>query len=202
MSTLTLLPLIRVSDGVQSEEDWQLSIAFYLDDGVTPVPLSGLSFILSVGAFATLSTGGGQIVVSGPNDNVLVITALAAEKASWPQGVFAITLTATDGFATRDLFASSTLSIGSAQNARVSLVIAPDSIPHSVAAPIPAALVVALQAVQPTALAAALVGLTSSQLGALTQALLGALPAQTGSSAPVPGGQAFINSSGYVVIAQ
>ena len=202
MSTLTLLPLIRVSDGVQSDEDWQLSIAYYLDDGVTPVPLGGLSFTLSVGVFATLSTSGGQIFVSGPNDNLLVITALAAEKASWPQGVFPITLTATDGSATRDLFASSTLSIGSAQVARVSLIVAPDSIPRSVAAPIPAALAAALQALQPTELAAALAGLTSLQIGALTQALFAALPLQTGSGAPVPGGQAFINSSGYVVIAQ
>lgn len=202
MSTLTLLPLIRVSDGVQSDEDWQLSIAFYLDDGVTPVPLSGLSFTLSVGAFATLSTSSGQIVVSGPNDNLLVITVLASEKASWPQGVFPITLSATDASATRDLFASSTLSIGSAQVTRVSLLVAPDSIPRSVAAPIPAALAAALQALQPTELAAALAGLTTSQLGALTQALFGALPLQTGSSAPVPSGQAFINSSGYVVIAQ
>jgi hypothetical protein len=202
MSTLTLLPLIRVSDGVQSDEDWQLSIAFYLDDGITPVPLSGLSFTLSIGAFATLSTSSGQVAVTGPNNNLLVITALASEKASWPQGVFPITLTATDGSATRDLFASSTLSIGSAQVARVSLLVAPDSNPRSIAASIPAALAAALQALQPTALAAALAGLTSSQLGVLTQALFGAMPVQTGSSAPVPSGQAFVNSSGYVVIAQ
>jgi hypothetical protein len=202
MSTLTLLPLIRVSDGVQSDEDWQLSIAFYLDDEVTPVPLSGLSFSLSVGAFATLSTASGQIVVTGPNNNLLIITALASQKASWPQGVFPINLTATDASATRDLFASSTLSIGSGQIASVSLLVAPDNTPRSVAAAIPAALAAALQALQPTQLAAGLAGLTSLQLGVLTQALFGALPVQTGSSAPVPSGQAFINSSGYVVIAQ
>ena len=202
MSTLTLLPLIRVSDGVQTDEDWQLSIAFYLDDGVTPVPLSGLNFTLSVGVFATLSTISGQIVVTGPNNNVLVITALATQKASWPQGVFPITLTATDGYATRDLFASSTLSTGSGQVASVSLLVAPDSIPRSVAAVIPAALAAALQALQPTALAAGLAGLTSPQLAVLTQSIFGALPVQSGSSAPGPSGQAFINSSGYVVIAQ
>ncbi len=202
MSTLTLLPLIRVSDGVQTDEDWQLSIAFYLDDGVTPVPLSGLSFTLSVGVFATLSTSSGQIVVTGPTNNLLVITALATQKASWPQGVFPITLAATDGSATRDLFASSTLSIGSGQVASVSLLVAPDSIPRSVAAVIPAALAAALQALQPTALAAGLAGLTSPQLAVLTQSIFGALPVQSGSGAPVPSGQAFINSSGYVVIAQ
>jgi hypothetical protein len=202
MSTLTLLPLIRVADGVQFDEDWQLSIAFYLDDGVTPVPLSGLSFSLSVGAFAMLSTNAGQIAVSGPNGNLLVITVLAAEKENWPNGVFPITLTATDGSSTRDLFASSTLAIGSGQVARVSLIIAPDSIPRSIATPIPAALAAALQALQPTELAAALGSLTSSQLGALSQALFGALPTQTDAGAPVPSGQAFVNTSGYVVIAQ
>jgi hypothetical protein len=202
MSTLTLLPLIRVSDGVQSDEDWQLSIAFYLDDGVTPIALSGLSFTLSVGAFAALTTNDGQIAIAGPNDNLLVITALAAEKQNWPQGLFPITLTATDGSATRDLFASSTLSIGSPQVSRVSLIVAPDSIPRSIAAPVPAALSAALQALQPTELAAALTGLTSSQLNALAQALFSALAVQTGSSAPVPSGQAFVNSSGYVVVAQ
>lgn len=202
MSTLTLLPLIRVSDGVQPTEDWQLSIAFYLDDGVTPVPLDGLSFTLSVGGFATLSSISGQIIVSGPNSNLLIITALAAERESWPQGVFPIILTATDGSAVRDLFAYSTLSIGAAQVARVSLIVAPDSTPRSVAAAIPAALAAALQALQPTELAGALAGLTNLQLGTLAQAIFGALPVQTGSSAPVPSGQAFINSSGYVVIAQ
>ncbi len=202
MSTLTLLPLIRVSDGVETYEDWQLSYAFFLDDGGTPVPLSGLSFTLSVGGFATLSTSGGQIVVTGPTDNLLVITALATQKASWPQGVFPITLTATDGSATRDLFASSTLSIGSGQVASISLLVAPNSIPRSVAAAVPAALAAALQALQPTELAAGIAGLTSPQLAILTQALFGALPVQSGSSAPVPSGQAFINSSGYVVIAQ
>jgi hypothetical protein len=202
MSTLTLLPLVRVADGVQSDEDWRLSIAFYLDDGVTPVPLGGLGFSLTVGAFATLSTNDGQIVVSGPNDNLLVVSVLAVDKLTWPQGVFPISLTVTDGSATRDIFSGSTLSVGSAQVARVSMIVAPDIISGSVAAPIPAALSAALQALQPTALAAALAGLTNSQLSALTQALFAALPLQTGSSAPVPSGQAFINSSGYLVIAQ
>lgn len=202
MSNLTLLPLIRVSDGVQPDEDWQLSIAFYLDDGVTPVPLNGLTFTTIVGGFATLSTSGGDIVVSGPNDNVLVVTALAAETASWPPGVFPITLTVTDGVATRDIFASSTLAVGSAQVTRVSLIVAPDSIPRSIAAPIPAALAAALQALQPAALSTALASPTNTQLGALTQALFGALPVQSGANAPVSSGQAFVNSSGYVVIAQ
>jgi hypothetical protein len=202
MSTLSLLPLIRVTDGVQTDEDWQICIAFYLDDGVTPIPLSGLAFSLSVGGFATLGTSGGQIVISGPSNNVLVVTALAAEKTSWPTGVYPITLSASDGVNTRDIFASSTLAIGSAQVARVGLLVTPDNIPRSIAAPISAALAAALQALQPQALASALTGLTETDLTGLAQALFGALPAQSGAGAPVAAGQAFINSSGYVVIAQ
>jgi hypothetical protein len=201
MSTLTLLPLLQVTDGVQTNEDWQLSIAFYLDDGATPIPLVGLSFTLTVGAFATLTSGGGQIVVSGPSNNVLVITALASEKASWPSGLYPISLAANDGVYNRDLFASSTLAIGAAQITSVTLIVAPDSISRSVAAPISAALSSALLALQPTALASALESAPSSNLTALAQALFAALPVQTGSTAPVAGGQAFINSSGFVVIA-
>jgi hypothetical protein len=201
MSTLALLPLLQVTDGTQANEDWQLSIAFYLDDGVTPIPLVGLSFSLTVGAFATLTSGGAGIVVSGPSNNVLVITALASEKASWPSGVYPISLTASDGLYTRDLFASSTLAIGAAQLASVTLMVAPDSVSRSVAAPISAALSSAFQALQPTALASALESAPSPNLAALAQALFAALPVQTGASAPVASGQAFINSSGFVVIA-
>lgn len=202
MSALALLPLVRVTDGVQLDEDWQLSIAFYLEDGVTPIPLDGLTFSMSIGAFATLSTSTGQIVVSGPSNNVLVITALANDKANWPSGVYPISLLAADGSYVRDLFASSTLTIGSAQVTRVSLLVAPDITPRSIAAPISTALAAALQALQPLALASTLAGLSSAELSSLAQALFSALPMQTGSGAPVSSGQAFINNSGYVVIAQ
>lgn len=202
MSTLTLLPLVQVIDGVQSDEDWQLNIAYYLDDGVTPIPLTGLSFTLAVGAFATLSSAGGQIFVSGPSNNLLAITALAAQKASWPTGVAPISLSANDGVYTRDLFASSTLAIGAPQVTSITLIVAPDNLSRSVAALVPAALAVALQALQPAALASALTGLDTAELSGLAQALFGALPVQVGSSAPAASGQPFINSSGFVVIAQ
>jgi hypothetical protein len=201
MSTLTLLPLLQVTDGVQTNEDWQLSIAFYLDDGVTPIPLIGLSFTLTIGAFATLTSSGGQLVVAGPSSNVLVITVLASEKATWPSGVYPISLAANDGVYNRDLFASSTLAVGAAQLTSVTLAVAPDSVSRSVAAPISAALSSAFQALQPSALTSAIESAPSSNLGALAQALFAALPVQTGSSAPVASGRAFINSSGFVVVA-
>ncbi len=202
MSTLTLLPLVRVADGVQPDEDWQLSLAFYLDDGVTPIDLTGLSFILTVDSLATLTTSGGEIVASGPSNNLLVVTALAASKSNWSTGLYSMSLAASDGLFTRDLFAYSTLTVGSPQVRHVSLLVAPDPIPRSIASPLPAALAAAFQALQPSAIAAALTGLSPSQLATLSQALFAALPIQTGPQAPVPSGQAFINSSGYVVIAQ
>ncbi|MDE3176678.1 MAG: hypothetical protein KGM15_11310 [Pseudomonadota bacterium] len=202
MSTLTLLPLVRVTDGVQPNEDWQLSIAYYLDDGVTPINLSGLTFTLNVDTFATLTSAGGGIVVTGPSNNLLVITALAAANSIWPSGLYSMSLTASDGLFTRELFAYSTLAVGSPQVQRVALLVAPDPIPRSIASPLPAALATAFQALQPSAISAALTGLSSSQLVTLSQALFASLPVQTGTQAPVASGQAFINSSGYVVIAQ
>ncbi len=202
MSTLTLLPIIRVTDGVQSDEDWQLTLAFYLDDGVTPINLDGLTFTVSVGDFAELSSTGGQVTTSGPSNNLLVITALAAQKASWPTGVYPISLSATDGVYTRSLFALSTLAIGSPEVVNVSLLVAPDNTPSSIVSALPAAIAAAFQALQPPAIAAALADLTSADLAPLAQALIDALPVQTGSGAPVASEQAFVNSSGFVVIAQ
>jgi hypothetical protein len=202
MSTLTLLPLIQVSDGVQPDEDWRLAIAFYLDDAVTPIDLVGLTFTLSVGSFATLSSSGGQIQVSGPSSNVMNVVALANSTATWPIGVQDLSLAVSDGVSTREIFANSTLSIGSPQVAQVSLLVAPDTVPRSIASPIPAALAQAFQALQPESLASALAGMTSSQLAGLSQAVFAALSVQSGAGAPVPTGQAFINNSGYVVIAQ
>lgn len=202
MSTLTLLPLVQISDGVQLDEDWRLAIAFYLDDAVTPIDLTNLTFTLNVGSIATLSSAGGQISIAGPSSNVVSIAVLAADKAGWPVGVYDLSLTASDGMSTRELFANSTLSVGAPQVARLSLLVAPDTVPRSIASPIPAALAQTFQALQPANLASALAGLPSLQLAALAQAVFSALPLQSGAGAPVPSGEAFINKSGYVVIAQ
>src|SRR5262249_15521932 len=156
MSMLSLLPLVRVTDGVQTNEDWRLSLAFYLSDGVTPIDISELSFSLIVGTVATLTDGAGQLAISGPSNNVLVITALAAQTATWPTAIYPISLVATDGVNTRDIFALSTLSVGAAQSPRVSMVVAPDSVPISVVTPVSSALASAFQALQPTAIASAL----------------------------------------------
>jgi hypothetical protein len=202
MTNLTLLPLVRLADGVQIGEDWSLAIAFYLDDGVTPISLNGLSFTLMAGGLVTLTSGSGQISVSGPGDNVLVIFCAASITSSWPSGVVDLSLTATDGVSTRELFALSTLAVGAPQVARITLLVAPDTVPQSLVSPLPAALAQAFQALQPSALVATLAALPADQLTVLSQALIAALPPQTGSSPPVPTGEAFVNVSGYVVIAQ
>ena len=202
MSTLSLLPLIKVTDGVQTDEDWQLAIAFYLDDGITPINLLGLSFILSVGGISTITSLSGQVAITGPSNNLLVVTVLSSQKAAWATGIYPISLTANDGTHVRDIFALSTLAVGSPQTARVSLIVAPDTVPRSVASPVSSALATAFQALQPSAIAVALGSLTNSELSSLAQAILGSLDLQSGSTAPVPSGQAFINSSGYVVFAQ
>lgn len=202
MSTLSLLPLIRLADGVQTGEDWRLAIAFYLEDGVTPISLDGLTFTLTVGAFATLSTGSGQISVAGPLGNVMSVLVLAEAKSDWPTGVFPLGLTVSDGVGNRDIFASSSLAIGAPQVTSVSLVVAPDVAPRTLAAPLPAALAQALQALQPGNIAAALASLPAAQLSGLAQAVFASLDVQSGPNAPVNSGEAFVNSSGYVVIAQ
>ena len=140
--------------------------------------------------------------MTGPSDNVLCITALAADKAGWPTGVFPLSLTVSDGTGVMDLFARSTLTIGSAQVAKVSLVVAPDTRPHAIASPLPAAFAQAFQSLQPLNIATALGALPAAELSGLIQALVSSLPVQTGDGAPVSSGQAFINKSGYVVIAQ
>ena len=202
MTNLTLLPLVRLADGVQIGEDWSLAIAFYLDDGVTPISLSGLTFSLTIGGLNTLSSGSGQIMASGPSNNVLAISCAASITSGWAPGVVDLSLTATNGVSTRDLFALSTLAIGAPQVARIALLVAPDTIPQSLVSPIPAALAQAFQALQPSSLVTALAALPTAQLAALSQALFAALPPQIGATPPVPTGEAFVNASGYVVIAQ
>jgi hypothetical protein len=111
-------------------------------------------------------------------------------------------LSVTDGVYTRNLFALSTLAIGSPEVPNVSLLVAPDNTPTAIVSTLPAALAAAFQALQPAAIASAIANLSSSDLTPLIQALIGALPSQTGAGAPVPSGQAFVNDSGFVVIAQ
>ena len=203
MSTISLLPLVKVVDGVQPDEDWQLTLAYFLDDGATPVDISALTFSLRIGALATVSSASGQIAVSGPFENLLVITVLAATKASWPIGpIRHRALRRAMETYSRDLFARSTLAVGGAQTPRVSLVVAPELGQRAIVAPVSAALAAAFQALQPSAIVAALASLAAEDLQTLAQALIQSLPVQTGAISPVPAGRPFVNFSGYVVVEQ
>lgn len=112
MSSIESLPLLLTTAGVQTNEDFIYSLAFFYSDNVTPIDLTGISFTLTIGSLATLSTGNGGIVVYGSPPNIIVATKYAAAKASWPIGEYPMTLVATDGTYTLDVFAQSQLIVG------------------------------------------------------------------------------------------
>ncbi len=111
MSNIELLPLLKIAAGVQADEDFNPSIAFFAADGVTPLSLAWIAFTARIGSVATLASAGGQIVVSGAAGNILSFNVLAAAK-NWPTGRYPFSLLATDGTYTRDVFADSFLVVG------------------------------------------------------------------------------------------
>jgi hypothetical protein len=58
-----------------------------------------------------IATGGG-IVISGSLSNILTATCTALNNAGWAAGAYSMTLVATDGVLTQDIFANSTLTVG------------------------------------------------------------------------------------------
>ena len=106
MSNIELLPLLKVDAGVQANEDFNPSIAFFEADGVTPLSLAGMAFAASIGTVATLTTAGAQIVIGGVSSNILSFDVLAAAKATWPTGRYPFSLLATDGAFARDVFSA------------------------------------------------------------------------------------------------
>lgn len=203
MSNINLLPILQVLAGVQPDEDFVLTIAFWLSDNVTPVALTGITFTASIqdvieeGVAATING-----VISGTSSNILTLQVLAAAKANWQIGTYALTMTASDGTYARDVFAFSTLTVGAPALDSASQLIVPGLSPLSYGEFLSSALTSALIAAEPANMAAALAALAPSQLVALAQACLPSLPVQTGASAPVPAGEAFINSFGYFAVAQ
>lgn len=183
MSTsIGLLPLYRAIAGVQSDEDWALSLAFYLADGVTPISLAGISFAgaLTPQWGATISLGGAQFAISGASSNILTLTVLAAAKAAWGLGAYQFTILASDGVSERDLLGNSTLTVGAPQVLTLTPIVAAGGAPGNLISYLPAALTPA----------------------ALLAAAFSALPnVQRGAAVPAAG-QPYVNQSGYVVIAQ
>ena len=140
MSSIEALPLLTTITGVQTNEDFIYSLAFYYDDNITAIPLTGINFTASVGTIATLSTSNGAIVVSGTDDNILTITEYAASKTSWLAGSYPLTLLATDGTYTRDIFAQSQLVVGAPYITSVVPLNTGGNMPTAVATYLPPAL--------------------------------------------------------------
>ena len=122
------LPLLQANIGVGSDEDLVIALGFTMADGVTPLSLAGISFTAAVTSLLTgttiaiLSSEGGEIVVSGGSSNLLTITELAAAKAAWAVGAYALSLTASDGTFTKDVFVSSSVIVGAPSPLSVTIV--------------------------------------------------------------------------------
>lgn len=206
MSSISLLPLYRVTSGVQPDEDWTLAFAFYLADGLTPISLAGIGFTATLrplpGGVAIYSSGA-NFAISGAANNILTLTVLAAAKAGWGLGAYALTILAADGVYDRDLLANSTLTVGAPQTVSATPIVAAGGAPTNLMAFLPPAVALALTAATPAVMAAGLAALSSGQLAALSSALVQALPNfQTNGGVIPAAGLPFINASGFVVIAQ
>jgi hypothetical protein len=162
------LPLLQANIGVGSDEDLVIALGFTMADGVTPLSLAGISFtaaatsLLTGTTIATLSSLGGEVVISGASSNFLTITELAAAKAAWGVGAYALTLTASDGTYTKDVFVSSSVIVGAPSPLSVTVVRAGGAAAVSAAS---AAQLVAPAAVQ-AAVVAYLAGLPTTEPGA------------------------------------
>lgn len=107
MSNLALLPQYRISQGVGSNEDWNLSLVVSFNGA--PIDLSGITFTANVGSFD-------PITANGDASGVVSFTRSAAQKASWLQGVYGLSIVATASDGTRALTARSSLTVGFARS--------------------------------------------------------------------------------------
>ena len=110
MTNIAMLPKYRVTAGVGADEDFLLSMAFTLSDGVTPLSLAGIAFAMTVGSYVVLTTASG-LSISGALNNVLTAYVPAAAKTAWT-GVVELGLVASDGTYTADVFSGSSLTVG------------------------------------------------------------------------------------------
>lgn len=104
------LPLLYAVSGA-GKGDLFLSFSVLNADG-TPLSLVGISFSGSIhSATFTLATlTSGQIVVS--NTNTITIMVPASQVVNWMPGQYELSVTATDGTNTRDLFSGALVTIG------------------------------------------------------------------------------------------
>jgi len=140
MSSIEVIPLLKTITGVQTNEDFIYSLAFYYDDNVTPVSLTGIAFTANIGNIATLSTTANSIIISGSDDNILTMSVLASGKEAWGAGEYSFSLLASDGIYTRDIFAQSSLIVGAPFITYVVPLFTGGNMPQSLATYLPPAL--------------------------------------------------------------
>jgi len=118
-SNAQILPLLSVAFGGM-DGDLLVKVTFFQEDGVTPLSLLGITFSGSIYSTSQImtalsSTGGSpQISTSGTGNNVLSINVPAVQVDGWAPGQYAMSIDATDGTYTVDLFASALVVVGTA----------------------------------------------------------------------------------------
>ena len=185
------LPILKVLAGVQPDEDFAVTVSFAEPDGVTALPLTGITFDWTIGDFAS-----GAATVSGGS---VFITVLAAQKEAWPTGRFRITLTATDGTYTQDVFSEhSQLLIGADRFFTILSSSSPTA--AAMASSIVASTLLAQIAALPDAtLIAFFAGLSQAVRAAMFNSGLQAVPdLSQGGSLPASGNGA-VDASGFVI---
>lgn len=119
-TNIGFLPLYQATAGVATDEDWVFSIYFSLADG-TPINLTNIDFTFTVsngGAViftANRASSTNPVVVSGAGNNAVTLIVYKAQKLAWALGGYGLSLVATDGIYTRDIFFNSTLTVGAPQ---------------------------------------------------------------------------------------
>jgi hypothetical protein len=127
MSALGILPLLTLTYGVGSDEDFNIPLAFYLSDGVTPISLIGITFTASLvneaGTLASFPSSTASITTSGSASNILTLLVAAQNKQLWPDDNYELLLTGNDGINTRDILQGSTVVVGTPIPLNVSPVV-------------------------------------------------------------------------------
>lgn len=110
-TNIALLSLVRVSAGVEVDEDWIFTLNFFQFDGITPLVLTGITLTIDLFSDRGILYAGPMTVVA----NSATISVLAPSKAAWLPGVYSLSLLATDGTNAREVFGYSTLTVGAPQ---------------------------------------------------------------------------------------
>ena len=110
MSNALPLPLATFAASVGYAEDFIIGFSFNSPNGSIS-DLTGVSFALTIQTLDVLSVANGRLVVIG---NSIIAIRPAAQKMNWGGGVYPLSLMASDGTYSRELFSASSLRVGDA----------------------------------------------------------------------------------------